>query len=295
MILDISLPWSRLYSLELGSLPLAPDVVLVLMHYTATSLCQALFYVDFEDPATGSITSTHRPLMDPPAVRMKRLKTLGVILGGRGPDIGFFDRVRAPQLQNLRIVEMMNPNIEGWNLDILSPLMASCSRKLEMLELVDSPAFATVRTSAPQRRQVTHPELETLLDSVPNLKTLRLPRTIFAHSVTLGKLADGRLLPSVKVLEMTASSPTNAEDFLFMLTMRVQVAEAARRGIGTSSGSRGGGIDRWLEEEAGYVELITDIVLHMTLAQKSVFVKDVVPKYFPHLGAVRIHVKAFHL
>ncbi|CAA7271351.1 unnamed protein product [Cyclocybe aegerita] len=285
-ILDLSLPWSQLIALDLRAISLAPNVVLVLMHRTAMSLQEACFHVN---PTTNAPTTTaHRPLMDPPDVRMTALKKLIVIFGGRRTEAGFFHQVLACRLKELR-VEMTIASTDGWNLPLFRPLIALCSKKLEVLELVDSQGHAAVLPRTPERRQLTYLELEALLQFVSNLHTLRLPPTLFLHSATLRKLANGHLLPSLKALEVTASSLTNAEDIMFMITERVLVIEAARRGVGTSTINVGGSLE---EGEESHVEAITNVVLHMTLAERSAFLKVVIPEYLSGLGGVEIHVEA---
>ncbi|CAA7270278.1 unnamed protein product [Cyclocybe aegerita] len=282
-ILDISIPWSNLVSFDLGCIALASDVTLVVMHRAATNLHEAAFRVDFG-------ASAHRSLMDPPPVRMKALRELRVILEGNGlTDAGFFGRVSVPCLRDLR-VDMTSPNTDGWNLHFFRPLFASCSKKLEVLELINAPGPTTTHSSLAnrQRRQVTHLELEALLESTPNLHTLRLPRGIFTHNATLRKLEIADLLPSLRALEVTPSSFANAEDILCMLATRMEVVEAARRGIGTSNTN---GEEE--EEEERHVEPITDVVLHSPLAERSAFLKDVVPRYLPRLRGVRIRVEAW--
>ncbi|CAA7261085.1 unnamed protein product [Cyclocybe aegerita] len=284
-ILDLSLPWSQLVALDLRPISLAPDVALVLMHRTAMSLQEAFFRLD-SDANAPTKASYLRPLMDPPNVRMTALKKLIIILGGT--EAGFFCQVLAPRLKELR-VEMTNANIEGWNLALFRPLIALCPRKLEVLELVDSQGHAAVLLRTPEGRQLTHLELEALLQFIPNVHTLRLPRSLFVHSTTLRKLGNGHLLPSLKTLEVTASSLTNAEDIMFMITERVLVIEAARRGVGMSTVNVGGSLE---EGEERHVEAITNVVLHMTLAERSAFLKDVILEYLSGLGDVEIRVEA---
>ncbi|KAJ3497375.1 hypothetical protein NLJ89_g10354 [Agrocybe chaxingu] len=287
-ILDLSLPWSQLVMLDLRAISLAPNVVLVLMHRTAMSLQEASFHVDSD--ANTPIAFLHRPLMDPPNVRMTALKKLAVTLGGGRTEAGLFHQFLAPRLKELR-VEMAHANTEGWSLPLFRPLIALCSRKLEVLELIDSQGHAAVLPRTPERRPLTHLELEALLQLIPNVHVLRLPRSLFAHHTTLRKLGNGHLLPSLKTLGVTASSLANAEDILVMIAERMRVIEAARRGVGTSSINVEGGINLFLEEER-HAEAITDVVLRMTLAERGVFVKDVLPKYLSGLGDVEIQVEA---
>ncbi|CAA7268922.1 unnamed protein product [Cyclocybe aegerita] len=300
-ILDVRLPWSQLVALELVDIPLAPDVVLILMHRTARTVVEESFHVDFNGGIASGPHSTHTAggiSMDVPAVTMARLKKLKIILGGETLEANFFDRIHIPQLRDLCIELSLR---QGWNPRSFTTFVAS-STKLEQLALVDSPYHIknVERTSArlyPQFR-LTYLELESLLESTPNIHTLHLPRSILVHATTLEKLANGTLLPSLHVLGATTSSIRNAEEFLIMLTTRmtvVNVENAKRDGVNLDPGPStfsgiGGGLD---EEEVRALTPITSLILKMPFAERNGFLDDVVPKYQPLLGGVDIRVENF--
>ncbi|KAJ3505965.1 hypothetical protein NLJ89_g7136 [Agrocybe chaxingu] len=303
-IIDLRLPWSQLVSLELADIPLAPDVVLILMHRTARAVVEGSFHVAFDvGRASGpnSIPPAGAMSMDVPEVRMTRLKKLTIIVGGETLDAHFLDRIHIPQLRDLQIGLNLHQEL---NPGPFTRFVASCSTKLERLALVDAPyqinnVEGTSMLRYPQLRP-TYLELESLLESTPNIRTLHLPRSILIHATTLEKLANGTLLPSLRVLGATTSSTRNAEEFLSMLTARMTVAAAANARCdganldpGPSNFSSSGGARGVDEEEASPLAPITSLVLGMPFAEGGTFVDDVVPKYLPFLGCVEIRIESF--
>ncbi|KAJ3506181.1 hypothetical protein NLJ89_g7012 [Agrocybe chaxingu] len=284
-ILNIALPWSQLAVLDISKIPMPPGVLLILLHKTTRTLLDGSFQVNFnhctvETPAT----STSLMPLEVPQVAMTRLRRLAVLLVGEGLDEDFFNRIRVPQLRELRAVTMVS---RGGSLSFLNPLIASSSRKLVQLELVAD--------TSSQRHIIlptTYLGLEALLEQIPNLHTLRLPHNLYIHTTTLDRLASGSLLPSLQVLEATTSSLENAQDIFSMLARRMGRAANGvdfirEPGPSSASGGAAG------SSEVELPSPITCVVLSMPLAEGTSFKQYVLPGYPLVRDGVKIQVEGW--
>ncbi|CAA7270880.1 unnamed protein product [Cyclocybe aegerita] len=279
-ILDRKLPWSHLTALHFGNISMPPNVLLILLHKTTRTLLDGSFQVDFQvnNYAAGAPASS-TDLMTPgvPQVTMTRLRTLALLLVGERLDEHFFTHIHVPQLKDLRVVMMVS---KGCPLSLLHPIIASSARKLQQLELIADTSSQRHITRPP-----TYLELEVLLESVPNLHTLRLPHNVYLHTSTVDKLGSGTLIPSLQTLEVTTSSPENAEDILSMLMKRM-TRDSSSAG---PSNVRDDG-DKCSEEP---VCPITSVVLSMPVAESVRFMRDTLPRYPLVHGGVGIRLEGW--
>ncbi|KAJ3509857.1 hypothetical protein NLJ89_g4997 [Agrocybe chaxingu] len=277
-ILDIKLPWSHLTALHLENIPMPPNFLLILLRNITRTLFDASLQVDFDSHGTGAPASSFGLItLGVPQVTMTRLRKLALLLVGERLDEHFFTHIRVPQLKKLRVVTMVS---KGCLLSFLYPVIASSARKVQQLELV-ADSSCQLQSTPP----ATYVELEALLESVPNLHTLRLPRNVYLHNTTLNKLASGTLLPSLQVLEVTTSSLENAEDILSML-MRRMIRDSSSAG---PSNVRDDG-DKRSEEP---VSPITFVVLSMPAAERAHFMRDTLSRYPLANRCVRIRLEGW--
>ncbi|CAA7268542.1 unnamed protein product [Cyclocybe aegerita] len=284
-ILDLALPWPHLTALHLGNIPIPPNALLILMHKIMRTLLYGSFHVDFNKYGAGAPASSIGILpLDVQQVTMTRLRKLAVVLIGERLDEDFFNRIRVPQLRELRVVTMVS---KGCTLSFLYPVIASSSKKLQQLDLV-----ADTSSQRHITRPTTYLELEALLEPVPNLHTLRLPHHLYLHTTTLDRLASGSLLPSLQLFQATTSSLENARDILSMIARRmggaVNGVELLRE---PGSSSVSGGPDRRSEVEPA--SPITCVVLSMPLTEKTSFMQYVLPRYPLVRDGVRIQVEGW--
>ncbi|CAA7261307.1 unnamed protein product [Cyclocybe aegerita] len=208
--LDLKLPWAQLTKLDMNRNPISPLLFLRLMRRASSSLVEGSFHVEFPRISQRPFYPRYFDVL------MPRLTTLHLKLVNPSLDTSFFFYIRLPRLQALRIEQY--DDYAAWELSMFDPFLMHFRNTLRILELADfSPSATDYAPPVRKRTRALHQELESVFAILWRLEDLRLPSSIQVHAMTIEKLADGRLLPSLTELELFA---VNAEQILWMKQRR---------------------------------------------------------------------------
>ncbi|KAF9473510.1 hypothetical protein BDN70DRAFT_937390 [Pholiota conissans] len=211
--LDIPLPYRQLTSIDLGSSPLTPDILLHILHLcTSIRLEEAFFQVQFIEPRP-----TYKPKL-PSAVTMQALRNLRLRLLDPSNDPRFFSLIHFPSLEYLWI-EMSNA-FQQWDLSLFTAFLDSSSTSLHELQMSDFARYAFDAEPLYQGNENSNilrarqhwdingdvDDIEALFVMLPNLERLYLPVGIHIHTEILEKLSSCALLPRLRLLELGSDS-----------------------------------------------------------------------------------------
>ncbi|CAA7265629.1 unnamed protein product [Cyclocybe aegerita] len=250
--LDLKLPWGRLTKLNLASAPMPPWIFLTIMNRASPSLIDGAFNVKF-------VQARHRALLPKlietmvPVLKRLRLVLVDPVISPK-----FFGLLMAPALEKLKL-EVFDSKTIGWELGLFTPLLKPTSASLRHLEFKNFCLMRGPDAPIPKARRTSYSELEAILDAVPRLEVLRLAPDVDVHLPTLEKVASGRLVPRLEVLELFTAAP---DVVLWMVRQRaLEVGTSQRPGSGSRRLSQ---VDLWVR-----IEEVPEVVENVRVAGLS--------------------------
>ncbi|CAA7269763.1 unnamed protein product [Cyclocybe aegerita] len=224
--LELRLPWAQMMSLDFGSVAMSEEICVGVLQRAAGSLVEGCFSMVFE--GRGDPHFPHAPI--PMDVSMRRLRRLRLFLGGEVADAEFFQFVGIPMMKNLRVEK--SGGFTGEDLNAILPVIASASASLEQLTLLD----IDMPTNTHPHRPLFYSEITSILLATPQLVYLHLPRSIFLDGDLLEDIAFGRVLPSLRALDLAAAGVENGNRLVEMVIRRNAQADVqATPGSSSSS------------------------------------------------------------
>ncbi|KDR68324.1 hypothetical protein GALMADRAFT_146544 [Galerina marginata CBS 339.88] len=195
---QLGLPWDQLASIDLGTMPMPPDIFLTIVQMAANSLTNGRFQVKFTNQSIPSLAVSFFVFRPFQPIIAHVLEKLHLIVINPTHDTRMFSAFHAPALTSLRIE--LEDVTNGWNPEILVPM-------LRMMPSLQSVAFAPFLCPLRQRSPSTalHPHniisnnnMGRFFDAIPTVRYLDLELGLQIGSLTWERLAQGEFLPSLE-------------------------------------------------------------------------------------------------
>ncbi|KDR79718.1 hypothetical protein GALMADRAFT_137494 [Galerina marginata CBS 339.88] len=211
---DLQLPWHQMTRLNFSATPMSLKSFVEIMQFSAPSLQNATFEVEFD---------THLLFTNPPTnqIIMRCLQKLHVRLHNPSLYRSFWDLFHLPVLQYFWVEKTDAEDGNIWDLPTYTNLLAPSSNSLEHILFGD---FGLQRLGH-LRNQTLPSELENLLEVGKNVEILRLPLGVRIHPLTVNKIGSGGLLPRLRAFEL---SSVDGRHILSMVKKRNRISSNSR-------------------------------------------------------------------
>jgi hypothetical protein len=188
--LAFRLPWGQLTKLNMINTTIHPHIFLEVLSSSAPSLRDGSFTIQFKKitPSSSSVPKNIFPIAKLHFLQNLRLRLIDPTL-----DTRIFSRVHMTSLCHLRIDLVQDRRKTGWVVSIYQKLLSKSSITLKSLSFWDAPLQAYQR-SPPQ-------DLDGLFVMLPKLQHLHLPIGLYIPQNSADKIAQGILLPSLRILD----------------------------------------------------------------------------------------------
>jgi hypothetical protein len=220
--LAFRLPWSQLTKLDMIKTTIHPHIFLDVLSSSAPSLKDGSFTIRFKKvmPSSSSAPKNSIPIVKLPFLQNLRLRLIDPTL-----DTRIFSRIRMRSLCHLRIDLVQDRRKTGWVVSIYQKLLSKSSNKLESLTFWDASLHgydSENKERGPPTLVYSPPQdLDGLFAKLPKLQYLHLPIGLFIPQNSADKIAQGILLPSLRILD---ASSTVGLDILDIVRRRNELA-----------------------------------------------------------------------
>ena len=221
--LAFKIPWRQLTKLDMIHTILRPHIFLEVISSSAFSLEDGSFAIRFKKISRSHSSGLQKifRIAKLPFLQNLRLRLIDPTL-----DTRIFSCVHLTALCRFRIDLVHDRDEAGWVMSIYENLLSKSSNTLKSLTFWDA-QLAGARSEQ---------DLDGLFSMLPKLEYLHLPVGVYIPQNSADKIAQGILLPSLRILD--ASSPIGL-DILDVVRRRNQLAYYRSGWVGSSKLDRG--------------------------------------------------------
>ena len=221
--LAFKIPWRQLTKLDMIHTILRPHIFLEVISSSAFSLEDGSFAIRFKKISRSHSSAPQKifRIAKLPFLQNLRLRLIDPTL-----DTRIFSRVHLMALCHFRIDLVQDRDEVGWVMSIYENLLSKSSNTLRSLTFWD----AQLQGASSEQ------DLDGLFSMLPKLEYLHLPVGVYIPQNSADEIAQGILLPSLRILN--ASSPIGL-DILDIVRRRNQLAYYRSGWVGSSKLGRG--------------------------------------------------------
>ena len=247
--LALRIPWWQLTKIDMRDTPLHPSIFFKVLSASAPSLNDGSFTILFQKiTCSTSAPQETLPIVNPRFIQYLRLQLIDPSL-----NIGVFSRMHLTALCHLRIDL---DDQAGWIMSIYRDLVSESRDTLKSLVFSDAPSRPPLSNEAEGEH-----EFDGLFAMCPNLELMQLPIGLHIPRNTGDKIAEGILLPYLRILEV---SSIVGVDILDMVERRNELAYHHQGWIGSSK------LDSGIPMRTGiYPAFFSGLLLHMLFENRS--------------------------
>lgn len=234
--LAFKIPWQQLTTLDMRNTVLYPRIFLEVLSDSAPSLKHGSFTIQFKRINCQCSTASLAPKKIFRTVKLRFLQSLHLRLIDPNHNTRIFSRIHPTALLHLRI----ELDRGSWAMSTYQGLLSNSCKTLKSLALWDAPlqGYQSTETEGPAlvyTPPCSQQNLDGLFSNLPNLEHVRVPNGVFIPPSAADRIAQGILLPSLRILEVTS---TTGVDILDMVRRRNELTYLRSGWVGSSKSKR---------------------------------------------------------